>query len=1639
MTSIDYETLRTSSNSQIAEHFLALKECVSEVVITDELFTRIRRGYLPPYIFSIWLKVSGSAYVAELAVEQEFSVLVRRSGLRYLGWLLEHADYQAVLDNFGSVSQMVTLFESLSVEDVKVLSRSLSSGSRHSSPQSKKWVSEICLSLLATQGPDARPLADSYLPMLSVCSEEDVSRLLNKDVKLDSFSSRLLLLQHTALFQQQVSDALSRNVPLPSYTEDLLHRLPHGVKNELGLTPSMEFSMNILRQITNETKHFVKVKEEFFFTTLVEHLANRVYKSDGGSDKNGLMLKILEHVASFISVRPKAASRISFNRKGNVGWLAVQTWSRSGQDIEQTLKAFIKAQNLASEQGLESYRESFQRLAVNRRLQFLRIILESLGTDLDSVESLKNSKIKQWPRWLFQALKNQEASGLLSRLMTAKPGYFLAQAFHYPYQDKIGHICDFDLPENSSLHEDLLLTILERGTNDALLNATKAAGDQMRKAENSREHEDRATYAKGALYYAMVSGSLPLLLRTIDWTKRFIRDPFVMPCLVSEDVVERTEFVDMLVGIPAIRPLGNLTRSETIKNGAHIAKKAVAEVPLVRNILFSLLSLAFSALREPFFNSYHWRKVLDLPVRIALLRIDRLQRFNDIDPSDGKRLLDAIKDIMLEFEKRCLELSDDKLSYGSETWVNSALKRYPLPEGRAANPVTISFLDDLAESRDVIWRNHRVRENPEIASLLPPYSCGLPLIKHLQPFHRIIPFTLDLASVENTECPPYIMSRAKELVFMDGNVALSDFPKDEEMAKAILPFFDSYALALRVYIMGIVNTARPTAILEAWNHANSSLTSPKIDQGKAREEWGHIFRGALGKKALDVLGTLLVYDPILALPSKDEVQGQCEWDPLSACPPYAKEREVTLTTIGWFTNTYISFSQGQMRSRLKNSPLRGAPPKTVIGYSSPIWHNFKHISWTPQNEANIISAVLYLDAQFKSSRRILTEPYPSKSEARYHAMFLGETFMSRRDLSNQSAENALAELLKMVPPGLLKALTTNAEESLNSLSSSSPKFVDRERDFFVLLKLLMRSDQPAMAASLCVETIIGHPDASSWHRQLLSAVILHRLPAREASKLLQHFSSSIITALEAQQNSESKLNDLVPSTLVKITTIKFLTELLRGSKFVSLSFTVDILSRLIKGAKHIDIRVASLKSLLQVLYSCRRDNCSSVAEKVLEALTSLARAAGAFNEVKQISEEEWEKAKVDQKLPAPFASTNLPPIMSELVSAAKNLPKDCIVTQGSFMNKVIVPMFENCHKSHVQWMQIFCHKYGITELEGSLPIVPVNLCATIDLYHKSLLHYMPASWFLGVHELFMFSLCPPAAVQAVNRKISSSKTLKNGPDGYWLRHYGQLPSFKLVKILDVCVPLESSNSVTLEIIQALVLKEAKAIIQAYDEASVPWQGLVTSLTCTTDGKNQRERWSKQKRPVVEQIISYIESIRTPQWKMDVHRNPTVLPSTLRLNLSLIKFPEASSENKDDGLEKYKILARELRDFIEVHIIGVDETPYHKRFEILKLHVLKRVNRGESAKVASFLGKIANPINARLCDYLLIELIDELLLFTQKTLQTPSNVPEGLGEMIIQWAQCGNEYVRGFGQAWIKRKNLPWLKRMAEQRTIPPLP
>lgn len=418
--------------------------------------------------------------------------------------------------------------------------------------------------------------------------------------------------------------------------------------------------MDVLHSVSSVDNLVLKVGDEFIIDRVLEPLVRRVYRKHGKDDKYGVMSKVIPDLINIISRKPKTAKRVQFTRQ-KLGWFLVQFWTRSTSKYEATLCSLINAQNYEFEQILNTFKDCFETIPVHYRFKLLNLILLCKSTDVYSVESLEKSPVRRWPRWIFQVLPREESCGLLSRLIEGSNQGFLSCPLRRTYEEGRGDLCDFAVGDNDT-DQDFLATILGRGDTGALQKATSAVKVQKLKAETARDHPNRTTHALSALYYSISSGSLELLLDTVKWMKRYLKDPLVMPELVSGDFLQRTETIDMLVGLPRFRLCHGLACRDFKNKVGHAVEEAVANATLINEIIRTLFSYACSAVREPFFQSYHWRSVLDLPAQIAMLRIDRIESLPDMDPGSADKLLAATRDLLVELESKALSIPDEKLA-----------------------------------------------------------------------------------------------------------------------------------------------------------------------------------------------------------------------------------------------------------------------------------------------------------------------------------------------------------------------------------------------------------------------------------------------------------------------------------------------------------------------------------------------------------------------------------------------------------------------------------------------------------------------------------------------------------------------------------------------------------------------------------------------------------------------------------------------------------------------------------------------------------------------------------------------------------------------------------------------------------------
>ena len=432
--------------------------------------------------------------------------------------------------------------------------------------------------------------------------------MLDKDLELPMSSIRELVSRHTALCRRIVFDALDNNNTLPIKITTLLLCSANGPKDALGLTPSMSFSMDVLRRISASESLLTNVPNKFFLNSVVLPLVRRIFKKHVKADQFEVMVEIFEHTVAYLSKNHTVGGYLSFKRR-QLGWLAVKYWSSAPTRFEKYLRDFIEVQNVDRRHLIEHYRPAFEDVALNRRSQLLMLILKCSALqeiDLGSADCLRNLGGVAWPLWLFHYLPRKEARILLSRLISGRSmpdanGPFSITRSSYGYSV---------VSEANSQEEGLLRTALERGEDRALDRASAAIEDQKKSAATAREQSIRAGFAESALFYAITSGSLKLYLETLLWTKRFIKDPLTSRTLFAAATLEQTESVDMLVSLPPPKRAQGTTRSEHAKAITSAIATATIDLPLANKILLTLFSFARSAIREPSFQAHHWKSVL---------------------------------------------------------------------------------------------------------------------------------------------------------------------------------------------------------------------------------------------------------------------------------------------------------------------------------------------------------------------------------------------------------------------------------------------------------------------------------------------------------------------------------------------------------------------------------------------------------------------------------------------------------------------------------------------------------------------------------------------------------------------------------------------------------------------------------------------------------------------------------------------------------------------------------------------------------------------------------------------------------------------------------------------------------------------
>lgn len=1076
--------------------------------------------------------------------------------------------------------------------------------------------------------------------------------------------------------------------------------------------------------------------------------------------------------------------------------------------------------------------------------------------------------------------------------------------------------------------------------------------------------------------------------------------------MFSRGVINVAEAINLLSGIP--------TNSD---DKQHYDLSDVKDRVIEANkVMFTLFETVCLTLKEPSFHIPDWLGCRQIPYQVITERIRQCEEvLKRLQNPSEQEIYDTLwsdtLDLALRIEKISLEpgyeaLSSRTLPAPSITW-------------RKISPATYRFIDDLASRRDLIWRQYRISKNPLVTLLPQSVPQGLPI----QDFG----FSIDLAVEEASGLTPYIYSRSMSIVFQNTKTASTQISSDKETREAIGTFIDSFTFALKIFVFQGPVSGKESRVSRAWTHALESL-SYRMAPDEAYRTWRDIFQTALPKVVIPSI------DPVQSneYPRVPYTSDSIEWNPaedfhpLPAVEPRRLEPQI-----------YLDCSIATLQNSYGHGDAFQECPLETTGFKPgafDIWNTMRfrkgELRIPAVREGLIISALLYIDSQTDDGSRLLKRPFPSTSDTRYPAVWLDLEFSNLGNVGISEAIYFFGEnfVLSTVPPTLLLKLAKGAIDHSAKVAANGPVShgTNLEGRTCNIVSLLTRSDRPHLAIDLVLKIIMEYPDASSWHRQILSNNFIKRLSAEQSRDLIHRFSSAIQNKMREKAKISKTLEGTISSestphskSYVKITTIKYLAQLLKGALFVSRNFSAGVLSELLLSSTQIDIRLTVVNSLLEILDGCNPDTDDALGNNIVSALEGLIPVAGDLDERRQLQEEDWALAKKDLKLPEVFEkgtvslSDSVPPILEVLMQKRFGLYEDHWKVQR--VTKLLIPILEQSILSHHKWLEIFAIKYGLNLASLQLPVLPVK-AKVLKTFIHSYIKLVPASFLDLYHRFVLINISCPQEIAEFNRKIEGPKYRELQETKHWLSMFGQAPSnhyYRNFELLSAIFELERrgrqstcTNCITMSQVENLAFSQAQYFIYHSDPSELElFMGPLEPRPGNPYGNSQSAK------ALIKRLVTLIDSLRTPAWQSDRSRNPEVLPKTLKYRIWLLPFP--AQEASDVGeIKRFTIAIRQLLE--ELCAPG---TTYH--------HDLAEFNRAVHAapesrcvEIACALGQLKTKMQTS--DLLNVEVASKFL-FTAST-PNDTNVITTARKLVESWRASENEWIRALGKRCLEKGN-----------------
>ncbi|KAJ4407437.1 hypothetical protein N0V82_009927 [Gnomoniopsis sp. IMI 355080] len=505
----------------------------------------------------------------------------------------------------------------------------------------------------------------------------------------------------------------------------------------------------------------------------------------------------------------------------------------------------------------------------------------------------------------------------------------------------------------------------------------------------------------------------------------------------------------------------------------------------------------------------------------------------------------------------------------------------------------------------------------------------------------------------------------------------------------------------------------------------------------------------------------------------------------------------------------------------------------------------------------------------------------------------------------------VTDFLRSLGPALLASATQDllrAGAERRKEQNRTPEDDLLERMSYEALRCLAKSNTPGLASNLVVQTIMDRPDASSWHRQLLSAGFLKRLRAKEAHDVLINLAKTISDKLEEQSYVQvgvetEPAKHAPPKSLVKVTTVKYLAQLLNNADFVPNETAVEVLVELFKNAQHRDIRLAALESLLGLLDRLCTESKAEWAdnptiETIMAALETMVPVVGSINENRPPRDEDWFRAETTGVLPE-VTDSPLPPLMDGLLSASVGRRYQGLkVMQTAFVKRLFLPILRQSQLEHGKWIRLFLVKYKAPFAESDVPLAPVAVLA----WNHALTNYYPLvapAILTDFNAYAVHKIVPDARIRQFTAALYTNVELrKRGEVQHWIRMFGsRVDSFAqtgtkiLLDVLQTNYDTTNTSGDYLSLID-IILQHASLFLDHYEECPRVWEDFMGCLAPALDWPGV---WNAEKFRLWQDTLGIIVRRFSDELRQRrVQRTAEILPRRTKLELWLLPFPALHS-------------------------------------------------------------------------------------------------------------------------------------------------